>query len=89
VSPPATPTTPISLSAERGVITIAGESVDEIPPLDVDPTPKSSPRPAQIPLTPGAERIVPLSPNAPKRARRKPVPRLDDDLAERLEAVKV
>ncbi|KLT44199.1 hypothetical protein CC85DRAFT_283717 [Cutaneotrichosporon oleaginosum] len=88
-SPPATPTTPISLSPERGVITIAGESVEEIPHLDVDPTPKPSPRPTQVPLTPGAERSVPMSPTAPKRARRKPVPRLEDDLSERLEAVKV
>ncbi|BEI81309.1 hypothetical protein CcaverHIS002_0204690 [Cutaneotrichosporon cavernicola] len=89
VSPPTTPTTPMSLAVEHGIITIAGDSVDDIPTLDVDPTPKSSPRPNQISPAPSAERIVPLSPTAPKRARRKPAPRLDDDLSERLEAVKM
>ncbi|GMK57260.1 hypothetical protein CspeluHIS016_0400940 [Cutaneotrichosporon spelunceum] len=89
MSPPATPTTPMSMSVEHGIITIASESVDNIPLLDVDTTPKLPLRPVQITPAHSAERIVPLSPTAPKRARRKPVPRLDDDLVERLEAVQV
>lgn len=92
VSPPATPTTPVSFAAERGVIRIAGEPSEDdlLPPfgLDVDPTPKPSPRPEHTDI-PVAEHSVPMSPTAPKRARRKPVPRLDDDLVKRLEAIEV
>lgn len=96
VSPPATPTTP-SLLSDRGKVVIAGDSSeDELQSplgLDLEPTPKPSPRSESQSLAlssiPVAEHNVPLSPTAPKRARRKPVPRLEDDLATRLEAIEV
>lgn len=70
-------------------------SMDTLGEAFVDTTPKVQSTdlpPAPTVSIPISDRItpVPLSPDAPKRARRKPVPRLaDDDVVPQLDALKL
>lgn len=103
---PTTPISAKAYFAQNGVVVIGrdGEdaqtlgSIDDTLGLGFDTTPKvqhrdlaTTPTPtlASIPIS---DRSTPvqLSPDAPKRARRKPVPRLEeDDLVKRLDAIGV